>query len=99
MAMRRIGLCHSSRGTGRATRLRRRKPACAWPLFGGWLTHGTVSFAHALHPAAPYLAAPTDPSLARLPLVSEGHFVWTPYLARHRAAGPGPTSRPDGNSR
>ena len=35
-----------------------------------------LSWDHAFCPAAPYLAAPTDLSLARLPLVTEGHFVW-----------------------
>ena len=39
---------------------------------------------HAFRPASPYLAAPADLSLARLPLVTEGHFVWQPSPARSR---------------
>jgi len=41
------------------------------------LTIRALPWQHAFCPAAPYLAAPTDPSLARPPLVTEGHFLWT----------------------
>src|ERR1700730_10044651 len=42
---------------------------------------GALPWDRAFRPAAPYLAAPTDPSLARLPLVTEGplslkHSLW-----------------------
>ena len=70
-------------------------PSCASPPVTSSRRSGLVRYAaagrprallcgHAFRPASSYLAAPTDLSLARLPLVTEGHFVWQPSPARSR---------------
>ena len=75
-----------------------RRRSARLPGAAASLTIRALPWQHAFCPAAPYLAAPTDPSLARPPLVTEGHFLckargWKNGLRQSESARAQPGSR------